>query len=188
SQGDLKKGSAKISWKEDSNDSWSWKVLLNLRHKVRPHIRHVFGNGQNTSMWYDTWDADGPLSSIITRRDVYDARLKDNTIMAVMINNNCWSWPYGWCDRYPMLNNILVPLLKSNEDDKVYWVKGNRETTKFSVNNVWMDWRFNNSDVPWRNVVWFSQNNPRYAFILWVAIKERLLTQDKMMIWASYSR
>ncbi|GJT55108.1 putative reverse transcriptase domain-containing protein [Tanacetum coccineum] len=42
----------------DSNDSWSWKVLLNLRHKVRPYIRHVFGNGQNTSMWYDTWDAD----------------------------------------------------------------------------------------------------------------------------------
>ncbi|GJX46976.1 hypothetical protein Tco_0272166 [Tanacetum coccineum] len=85
--------------------------------------------------------------------------------MAEMINNNCWSWPYGWCDRYPMLNNILVPLLKSNEDDKVYWVKGNRETTKFSVNNVWMDWRCNNSDVPWRNVVWFSQNNPRYGYI-----------------------
>ncbi|GJY65995.1 hypothetical protein Tco_0468233 [Tanacetum coccineum] len=78
-------------------------------------------------------DAGGSLSSIITRRDVYDARLKDNTTVVRMIDNNCWSWPNGWCDRYPMLNNIHVPLLKANEDDKVQWVKGNRESSKFSV-------------------------------------------------------
>ncbi|GJY65994.1 RNA-directed DNA polymerase, eukaryota, reverse transcriptase zinc-binding domain protein [Tanacetum coccineum] len=87
----------------DTNDSWSWK------------------------------DAGGSLSSIITRRDVYDARLKDNTTVVRMIDNNCWSWPNGWCDRYPMLNNIHVPLLKANEDDKVQWVKGNRESSNLSV-------------------------------------------------------
>nr|GFB90184.1 hypothetical protein [Tanacetum cinerariifolium] len=79
------------------------------------------------------------LPSIFTRRDVYDVRIKDNTTLANMINNNNWSWPDCWCERYPMLNNINVPLLKSSEDDKVQWVKGNRETIKFSVNNVWMD-------------------------------------------------
>ncbi|GJS56531.1 hypothetical protein Tco_0629893 [Tanacetum coccineum] len=29
------------------------------------------------------------------------------------------SWPDGWCKRYLMLDNIHVPFLKANEDDKV---------------------------------------------------------------------
>lgn len=39
------------------NYSWSWKVLLGLRDKVKQHIGVSIRNGRNTSVWYDK----GPL-------------------------------------------------------------------------------------------------------------------------------
>nr|XP_043619603.1 uncharacterized protein LOC122591396 [Erigeron canadensis] len=35
----------------------------------------------------------------------------------------------------------------------------------------------------WKNVIWFRQFIPRHAFILWLVVQEKLLTQDKMVIW-----
>ncbi|GKG14823.1 RNA-directed DNA polymerase, eukaryota, reverse transcriptase zinc-binding domain protein, partial [Tanacetum coccineum] len=37
--------------------------------------------------------------------------------------------------------------------------------------------------VHWDKLVWFSQCIPRHTFILWLAIKEKLVTQDKIIKW-----
>ncbi|GJZ12297.1 RNA-directed DNA polymerase, eukaryota, reverse transcriptase zinc-binding domain protein [Tanacetum coccineum] len=42
--------------------------------RIRDHVWYEIGNGNNVSMWYDKWCIDGPLSSVISRRDIYDAR------------------------------------------------------------------------------------------------------------------
>ncbi|GKC26370.1 RNA-directed DNA polymerase, eukaryota, reverse transcriptase zinc-binding domain protein [Tanacetum coccineum] len=39
-----------------SNDSWIWKVLLNLGEKARHHIEYKVGNGRLISAWYDKWN------------------------------------------------------------------------------------------------------------------------------------
>ncbi|GJT73235.1 hypothetical protein Tco_1032521 [Tanacetum coccineum] len=33
-------------------DSWMWRTLLELVDRVRPHVRHVIGNGQTNLMWH----------------------------------------------------------------------------------------------------------------------------------------
>lgn len=35
----------------------------------------------------------------------------------------------------------------------------------------------------WSKVVWFSHEVPRYAFITWLAVKNRLSTGDRMQSW-----
>ncbi|XP_020272568.1 uncharacterized protein LOC109847747 [Asparagus officinalis] len=39
------------------------------------------------------------------------------------------------------------------------------------------------SSVSWHNIVWETINNPRYPFVCWLAIQNRLLTQDKLINW-----
>ncbi|GJZ06511.1 RNA-directed DNA polymerase, eukaryota, reverse transcriptase zinc-binding domain protein [Tanacetum coccineum] len=72
----------------DVNDSWGWKKLMELRDRIKPHIFHNIGNGKSTYVWYDKWHQLGPLSNIITRREIYDARFKDNDCVFDMIENN----------------------------------------------------------------------------------------------------
>ena len=45
---------------------------------------------------------------------------------------------------------------------------------KFSVSRGTM--------VRWHKVVWFTQCNPRMAFILWMAMRGKLQTQDRIMV------
>ncbi|GJT04162.1 mitochondrial proton/calcium exchanger protein-like protein isoform X1 [Tanacetum coccineum] len=54
---------------------------------------------------------------------------------------------------------------------------------KFSIRKVWEIFKEVKDDVKWYKVVWFSQCNPRYAFILWLALQKRSATQDRLMAW-----
>ncbi|PWA63876.1 reverse transcriptase zinc-binding domain-containing protein [Artemisia annua] len=42
------------------------------------------GNGKETSVWYDKWCEIGPLSQMLIRRDLYDARFDANSTVADM--------------------------------------------------------------------------------------------------------
>ena len=58
--------------------------------------------------------------------------------------------------------------------------------SKFSVSQTYQDMQIENMDVNWNKVVWYSQNIPKHSFILWLAIQNRLTTQDKIKSWGSY--
>ncbi|GKB02256.1 reverse transcriptase domain-containing protein, partial [Tanacetum coccineum] len=56
---------------------------------------------------------------------------------------------------------------------------------RFSVREVWKAIRIDCPKVIWYRHVWFSQCIPRHAFILWVAIKGRLKTLDRISRWVN---
>ena len=51
----------------------------------------------------------------------------------------------------------------------------------FSVSRAWEDTRNRSTQAPWYRVVWFKGQVPRHAFILWLAVKRRLCTLDRMV-------
>nr|GEY32220.1 RNA-directed DNA polymerase, eukaryota, reverse transcriptase zinc-binding domain protein [Tanacetum cinerariifolium] len=53
----------------------------------------------------------------------------------------------------------------------------------FSTNAVWKDVRGSNGKVCWSNLLWNPNCIPKHTFILWLAAKEKLCTQDKMTKW-----
>lgn len=69
------------------NASWGWRKLMGLRNDVRPHIRHCLGNRKSKNVWHDTWCDVGSLDCFITRRQICNAELNDNKIVASMIEN-----------------------------------------------------------------------------------------------------
>ncbi|GJR45831.1 reverse transcriptase domain, reverse transcriptase zinc-binding domain protein [Tanacetum coccineum] len=53
----------------------------------------------------------------------------------------------------------------------------------FSVSMVWSCIRPRGDKVSWFDVVWFSYCIPRHAVNLWLIMKQRLKTQDKLSSW-----
>ncbi|GKB61170.1 RNA-directed DNA polymerase, eukaryota, reverse transcriptase zinc-binding domain protein [Tanacetum coccineum] len=63
------------------------------------------------------------------------------------------------------------------------WISRNAHEKIFKVSNVWEDMNCNDNKVDWHPLVWFAQSIPRHAFVTWLAIQQRLMTQDKLLIW-----
>lgn len=164
-------------------DCGTWKALLELRAKVRPFIWHTIGNGKKTLMWYDYWHTAGPLSNFISNKSIYDARISCNASIADMIEENSWCWPNEWYHKFPILNQIQVPNLVAANSDTVKWRSKAGQLINFSTQNAWKDLKEEFPAVKWYKVVWFNSCNPRWAFTLWMAVKRKLLTQDRMMKW-----
>ena len=85
------------------------------------------------------------------------------------ICNNTWRWPAEWLEKYHILKEIEVPNLTMQKEDQTVWKSANGKLVesllklfgKFSISRGTM--------VRWHKVVWFTQCNPRMAFILWMA-------------------
>ncbi|GKB05237.1 RNA-directed DNA polymerase, eukaryota, reverse transcriptase zinc-binding domain protein [Tanacetum coccineum] len=142
-------------------DSCGWKKLLGLRSNIKNHVFYSVGSGKNVSMWFDRWDIKGPLLDIIQRRVWYEERYTDNEKVADMIERG--------------------------ESDKVLWLDNQNEKKEFSTRQAWNDLRENVDKVEWHHVVWFLRFQPRQAFNLWLAILERLATQDRIKKWSGSS-
>ncbi|GKB34449.1 hypothetical protein Tco_0879391, partial [Tanacetum coccineum] len=68
---------------------WSHgSVKKELRDNIRPHIVHIIGNGRYISMWNDYWNEMGQLSNFVTNKEIYDARMDENSCVADMIMKN----------------------------------------------------------------------------------------------------
>ncbi|XP_071719077.1 uncharacterized protein [Rutidosis leptorrhynchoides] len=81
------------------------------------------------------------------------------------------------------MRDIIKHHVFEDNDGTVQWVTNKGNKVSYSTGQTWDDLKVNKVNVPWHHVVWFPQANPKHAFIMWLAIQERLTTQDKLMKW-----
>lgn len=165
------------------NASSTWNHLLELRDKLRQHIVTKLGDGLSTSAWFDNWCKLGPLCKIITKREIYGASFNLLSSVADIIENDDWKWPDNWLSKWPQLRSLNVPRLEGSCSDKIIWRNKTGNIYPFSVNLAWEDWKDQSPIANWHKHVWYTQCVPKHAFILWLAIKNRLMTQDRILKW-----
>ncbi|GKF24404.1 hypothetical protein Tco_0076726, partial [Tanacetum coccineum] len=81
------------------------------------------GNGRKVNFWQDKRHEKGPLSSIISRRHMYNARINSNVKVADMINNGQWKWLNEGISLFPVLNEIRIPIINEDVQDSVKWLR-----------------------------------------------------------------
>ncbi|GKD86326.1 hypothetical protein Tco_1357480 [Tanacetum coccineum] len=158
--GELQNGKAKVAWKEacqpkqsvweidkQTNDSWMWKSLLDLKDTARNNMLYKIGNGNKISMWHDRWSLMPAIDTIVSRRDIYTTGFSNNATVADCIHNNNWSWPEDWFIEYPILSQYQVPNINADIQDKMLWCSKNGTITEFSSNQVWKDLRILNDEM-----------------------------------------
>ncbi|KAK1440843.1 hypothetical protein QVD17_06675 [Tagetes erecta] len=163
--------------------SWGWRKILQVRELIRPYIHQKIGDGKNTFIWSDNWCEYSPLSSFITKRDIYRAGFSTSDKVDELVNDRNWRWPAAWYDLFPVLINIPVPVICNNRRDVSVWHDIYGVEHKFSIHNVWETIRYRSAEVDWYNIVWFTHCIPRHAFHVWLVCRKKLNTQDKMRTW-----
>ncbi|XP_071718302.1 uncharacterized protein [Rutidosis leptorrhynchoides] len=117
----------------------------------------------------------------IERRDLYNHGLDPNVSVADIILNGEWNLPNEFLLKFDNIFSQKPPLIMQNVNDRVLWLTKKGKKLPFTVKTVWDDICEENEVVKWSKLVWYSQSIPRHSFIVWVAILNKLRTQDKYM-------
>ncbi|XP_048596489.1 uncharacterized protein LOC125578189 [Brassica napus] len=69
-------------------------------------------------------------------------------------------------------------------DDICLWKRENGEfKTYFRTSHTWNLVRSSSPKVSWVKGVWFTEATPRFSFLVWLAIHDRLATGDRILRW-----
>ncbi|XP_021993818.1 uncharacterized protein LOC110890505 [Helianthus annuus] len=159
-------------------------MILNLW--VLQHVWSQIGNGNNTYAWFDLWSTIGPLCNFLTPRVITREGFLLNAKVADVYMEGSWLWPDAWRDTYPVLIQLDLMQRNVNNQDRLLWRDGDK-LNEYSSSGVWNSVRAREQEVNWASIVWFSQCVPRHAFLMWLIVRRKLLTQDKILQW-SYPR
>ncbi|XP_071695890.1 uncharacterized protein [Rutidosis leptorrhynchoides] len=99
-----------------------------------------------------------------------------------MVLANGMNWHVPWYDRFPILSNATVPML-TDKEDAIQWKDNDGYIREFAVRWVWEYVRSKAPEVPWAPVIWYTNNIPKHAFVMWLLMGEKLKTQDKLKQW-----
>nr|XP_043625578.1 uncharacterized protein LOC122597003 [Erigeron canadensis] len=167
------------------NLSWSWRKMLQIRPIIRQFIWVNIGDGALTNVWYDNWCNNSPLHEKFSPREISSAGFSTDTKVGQLVRDGHWNVPLHWTNRVALFAS--APTLSPNADGW-FWKDKDGASRHFSVNVVWEDLRPRHDSVDWNRLVWFNFCIPRHEFILWLAFRQRLKTQDKLMQWDVWNK
>ena len=169
--------------KPNQDTSWSWRQIIALRDKIRDFVICKIGNGHKCFFWFDKWHERGPLCKLINYTSLMYNKDDMKFKISDLISEGQWDWPISWNDRFTEIRDVQVPSLNMNVDDKIVWVNKKGKEKRFTVKEAWKVMKSCYPKVIWYDHVWYSQCVPRHSFILWMAVKGRLKTQDRISRW-----
>lgn len=119
-----------------------------------------------------------------SNRVIYDAGLPDNTLVSsILSTTNQWAFPITQTwelneirSHLPTLNNSIPP-----PADSCRWTL--TRDGLFSVSSLWEQLRPKFPTIGWSDSVWFPSHIPRCSVISWIAIQNRLSTEDRLVLF-----
>ena len=84
---------------------------------------------------------------------------------------------------FPVLLNLPTPILNEEHGDVLQWRMRDGTFISFSVRDAWNSVRERGNEVDWYHLVWSHFSIPRHATHLWLVMRNRLKTHDRMRQW-----
>lgn len=165
--------------------SWMWKKLLKLRPLGKQLSRKMINSGSSSSFWFDYWSQIGRLIELTGERGPMDLGIPINSTV-----ENAIQLYRAKRHRSPVLQLIDKEVMDlknkglNNQDDICLWRRENGEYKEgFSTKQTWNIIRTQTPKVPWFKGVWFSGATPRFSFMVWIVVHDRLATGDRISRW-----
>ncbi|XP_013624635.1 PREDICTED: uncharacterized protein LOC106330761 [Brassica oleracea var. oleracea] len=140
-------------------------------------------NGKTTSFWYDTWSKMDHLLDLTGVRGCVDMGISLKASVVTAVARRPWRHR---SDLYNMIEDALHTQRSKMtlREDVALW-KSNMEVIKlkFSTKNTWSLIRSSAPTVNWHSNIWFTHSTPKYAFMVWLAMHNKLSTGDRMLLW-----
>ena len=113
-------------------------------------------------------------------RVIYDAASRVNAKVSSIIHNKTWNWGSARSDDLVTILSKL-PLVAIGDIDTAIWVPS--KSGQFSIASAWDQIRTKKRIFTWWKILWFTKAIPRIAFIIWLAIRDRLSTKERLASW-----
>ncbi|XP_009119170.2 uncharacterized protein LOC103844146 [Brassica rapa] len=168
--------------------SWVWRKLLKLRHLAKEFVHIEVHNGQTARFWTDLWHPRGRLIEIAGETGTQKLGI-DRAALISDVRTAEGVWRFRRCrDRQmrEIINMIENHQMEVNHQapDVVMWRKNETEYCRqFFTAETWQRIRTHDGLKEWSKVVWFQLGVPRFAFITWLAIRNRLSTGERTGAW-----
>jgi hypothetical protein len=75
-----------------------------------------------------------------------------------------------------------LPEIQLDDEDKPMWTISQKDV--FVSSDTWDFMRKRKQEVRWWHIVWFPQAIPKQAFILWLAMLNRVSTGERLVTWS----
>ena len=142
---------------------------------------------QDWFFWFDDWLKQGKVIEVTGEVDICHLGVARKARVCNAVTQAGWNIR-GHRSRffhvlYDRIQNTPVPH-GSKGSDVVLW-KHSDDVYKpsFSTARTWNQIWEKKNVVFWSKGVWFSQGVPRFSFIVWLAVRNRLSTGDRMRTW-----
>lgn len=154
-----------------------YKKILRLRPLALQYVKYNIGLNSSFEFWRDPWFRGVPLiqrfnSSIVSIAD----SLIDIKAGAYMENFH-WYLPSSNHVWVIELRNLLCNATICSRDT-ICWQNSNSEHVTTCL--IWNSIRPPELPLPWVEAVWHPLHIPKCSFTLWLALRNRLLTKDRM--------
>ncbi|WCJ37950.1 Retrovirus-related Pol polyprotein from type-1 retrotransposable element R2 [Euphorbia peplus] len=145
--------------------SWSWRKLVQLRECFRGKFSYSLGDGTSFRFWTDPWMSGSSLIDKFPSIDIADTSIPFDAKVAVF-GEEAWQEVDHW-----------RPI--SGKSDSVCWLatKSGRYSTASAMEVI----RDVSDLVPWFRIIWGKGYVPRYSFIAWIAMHNRLNVRSRLL-------
>ncbi|XP_013632732.1 PREDICTED: uncharacterized protein LOC106338256 [Brassica oleracea var. oleracea] len=162
-----------------------WKKLLKLRPLTRELTKMEVNNGSMSSFWFDRWSQLGVLIDLTGERGYLPLGISIDSTVENAVNTY-----RRRRHRNPVLMQIESEILHLQEqglpqcEDVCLWMHENGEFRPgFVTSQTWNLTRLHAPRVPWFKGIWFKEATPKYSFLSWIAVHNRLSTGDRLLRW-----
>lgn len=165
--------------------SWMWKKILKYRDVAKDFLKVEVNNGTSTSFWFDHWSPLGRLCDITNGRGVLNMGIKINDTVEKALRHHRRRRHRE--NSFNIIEEEITALrlrgLNQHEDLRLWKTGENNYKTYFSSKETWKLIRVEQAKVDWCKGIWFPFNTPRFSFIAWIAVQNKLPTGDRILNW-----
>jgi hypothetical protein len=154
--------------------------LLKLRHLAKDFIKFEVGDGHRIHLWVDNWHPSGILFEKFGPRAVYDAQSHKDAKLSSVLSNGSWRWRPARSDALVEIQSRL-PEISIGDHDKPIWTAS--KLGSYVSAETWDMLRNRHPEVTWWPLVWFAYAIPKQAFILWLVMRDKLTTGERLAKW-----
>ncbi|CAA7028585.1 unnamed protein product [Microthlaspi erraticum] len=160
---------------------------MKLRELARPLLFCQVNSGASALFWHDDWTTLGPLIDITGANGPRVSGINRMATVSQACRGSNWVLPRGRHPIITLLRDCLPPSLHASLNDRpdlFLWRNSiNAPPGIFSSSKTWKLLHPSPPPQSWTKSVWLKHRIPKHAFILWLVMRDRLLTHDRLRSW-----
>jgi len=151
-----------------------------LRRHAKNFLKHEVGDGKAIHLWMDNWHPSGALVEKYGFRIVYDSQSRLDAKLDSVLKNGMWCWKPACSETLVEIQSRLLEVQHGDVERPIWTIS--RSGFYDSADNLNF-FRQRKNEVAWWSLIWFTQAILKQAFLLWLAVYNRLTTADRLLSW-----